>query len=355
MKRAIELAKMGMGFTNPNPLVGAVIVKDGRIIGEGYHERYGELHAERNAIKNSSESTEGADMYVTLEPCSHTGHQPPCTEAITDARIKRVFVGSFDPNPLVSGRGINYLREQGIEVITEVMRDECDALNDIFFHYITTKTPYVIMKTAMTADGKIATRTGNSKWITNELSRNAAHLTRKRVSAIMVGINTVLADDPMLNCRCDNPKNPVRIVCDSKLKIPLDCNLVKTAKEIPTIVATVSNDADRSDTLRNLGVDVIVTSGERVDIRELMVKLGERKIDSILVEGGGELHASVLEAGLVDMLQVYIAPKIFGGSDAKGAVGGKGVDKVLDAYMFSHPTVTMYGADVLIEYKKRVD
>lgn len=352
MQKAIELAKLGEGFTNPNPLVGAVIVKDGRIIGEGYHERYGGFHAERNAIKNATEPTDGADMYVTLEPCSHHGKQPPCCEAVVEAGIKNVYIGSQDPNPLVSGRGIEYLKSHGVNVITDVLKDECDAINKIFFHYITTKRPYVIMKTAMSIDGKCASYTGDSKWISNELSREDTHRTRKRVAGIMVGINTVLADNPMLNCRLDNPKNPVRIICDSKLRIPLDCKIAKTANDIPTYVATVSSDTEKIQKLETLGVKIIRTSGKRVNLNELISELGGLGIDSVLVEGGAELHASLLEAGLVNKLEIYIAPKIIGGKDAKTVVGGNGVELVSDAYMFKNPKITMFGDDIKIEYEK---
>lgn len=355
MRRAIELAKRGMGFTNPNPLVGAVIVKDGRIIGEGWHEYYGGLHAERNAIKNAAEDTAGADMYVTLEPCSHHGKQPPCTEAVAAAGIKRVFIGSSDPNPLVSGKGVAYLKDNGISVQTGVLEKECDELNEIFFHYITQKRPYIIMKTAMSADGKTASYTGDSKWITNELSRQNVHKTRKRVAAIMVGINTVIADDPMLNCRCDNPKNPIRIVCDSNLRIPENSQLVQTAREIPTIVATVSRNAAKIEALEKMGIEVIVTNGEKVNLPELMNELGRRGTDSVLVEGGATLHAALIESGLADKLQVYIAPKIIGGNEARSVVGGKGVEFVRDAYMFEKPVITTFGDDIMIEYSKKRD
>ncbi len=352
MREAIKEAERGFGFTNPNPLVGAVIVKDGRIVSRGYHERYGELHAERNAIKKATEDLKGADMYVTLEPCSHYGKQPPCTQAIVEAGIKRVYIGSRDPNPKVSGKGVEFLKKHGIEVFEDILKDECDKINEIFFHYITTKMPYVIMKLAMTADGKIATKTGHSKWITNSMSRENSHLTRKRVSAIMVGINTVLDDDPMLNCRCDSPKNPIRVVCDSKLRIPLECNLIRTANEIPTLVATVSDDKEKIDVLRNHGVDVIVTGGDKVDIKKLMVDLGKRGIDSILVEGGSTLHWSMLNEDLVDELHLYIAPKIIGGKEAKSAVGGAGLESLCDAFMFNSPQIQIFGDDVLITYKK---
>ena len=352
MRQAIELAKKGEGFTNPNPMVGAVIVKDGRIIGEGYHERYGGFHAERNALKNAVESVRGADMYVTLEPCSHYGKQPPCCEAVGDAGIKNVYIGSVDPNPLVSGKGIEYLKSCGVNVKTNILKDECDAINKIFFHYITTKTPYIIMKAGMTIDGKCATRTGNSKWISNELSREDAHKTRRRVAGIMVGINTVLQDNPKHNCRLENPKNPIRIICDSKLRIPLDCNIVKTANEIPTIIATVSGDIEKTKQLENLGIDIIRTTGESVDLKALIKELGHRGIDSVLLEGGNTLNASMLEAGLVNKLEIYIAPKIIGGVNSKPVVGGEGVALVKDAYMFSSPKVTMFGEDIKIEYER---
>lgn len=253
---------------------------------------------------------------------------------------------------MVSGKGVEYLRNHGIEVVEDVLKDECDALNDIFFHYITTNRPYVIMKISMTADGKTATYTGHSRWITNSESRDNSHLTRKRVAGIMVGINTVLVDDPMLNCRCDNPSNPLRIICDSDLRIPMDCNIVKTAGEIPTLIATVSNDKKKIENLVDKGIEVIVTSGEKVNLCELMDELGKRKIDSILVEGGATLHWSILNENLVNELQLYIAPKIIGGSSAKPAVGGKGVELLTDAFMFDPTKVEMFGKDVLITYKK---
>lgn len=350
MMRAIELAKLGTGFTNPNPLVGAVIVKNGKIIGEGWHEKYGSLHAERNALNNCVESPDGADMYVTLEPCCHHGKQPPCTDAVISSGIKNIYVGSYDPNPLVAAKSLDLLRRYGITVTDRVLKDKCDDLNRIFFHYITTGTPYVIMKTAVTMDGRIATRTGNSKWITNELSRQNVHNTRKRVAAVMVGINTVLADDPMLNCRTEQPSNGVRIVCDSNLRIPMDCNLVKTAREIPVIVACSCNNKDKIKNLNAAGVDVIVTDGTRVDLTMLMNELGKRKIDSVLVEGGAELNASLLKLGLVNKFQLYIAPKLIGGIGARPCVGGEGADLIKDAYKFKNPHVTKFGDDILIEY-----
>lgn len=351
MRRAIELAKKGEGWTSPNPLVGAVIVKEGRILGEGYHARYGELHSERNALNACMEPTEGADLYVTLEPCCHYGKQPPCVDAIVKAGIRRVFVGSDDPNPLVAGKGIAYLRAQGVLVETKVLKEECDALNPVFFHYIQHKTPYVVMKYAMTMDGKIAAYTGASKWITGEKAREHVQYQRKRFCAIMVGIGTVLADDPMLNCRLEGGKNPVRIVCDSHLRIPKDSQIVKTAKEIPTILATCEQDSLCHQPYFEAGCQILVLPEKdgHVDLSALMIELGNRQIDSILLEGGGTLNWEMLKAGLVHRVQAYLAPKLFGGATAKTPVEGSGVEAPSDAYRLEKTTLTCLGEDILVE------
>ena len=352
MRRAIELAKRGTGFVNPNPLVGAVIARNGEIIGEGYHARYGEPHAERNALRDCKGDPRGAVMYVTLEPCCHTGKQPLCTDAIIDSGIAKVFVGSDDPNALVSGRGIEELEEAGIEVVHSFLKEECDALNPIFFHYITTGTPYVIMKIAMTADGKTATRAGLSRWITGEESRYHVHETRKRCAAVMIGIGTVLADDPTLTCRIEHPSNPVRVICDSNLQIPMDCKLVATAKDIPTYIAACNPDKRKKELLEKRGVHVleIISTDGRVNLKSLMRKLGSLGIDSVLLEGGAALHEAALRAGIVQHVQVYIAPKMFGGVSAKSAVGGLGVYEVNEAYQLTRPTITQFGDDVLLEF-----
>ena len=353
MKRAMELAKKGFGFVNPNPLVGAVIVKDNKVIGEGYHTSYGNLHAEREAIKSLTESAEGADMYVTLEPCCHYGKNPPCTEAIIENKIKRVYVGSYDPNPLVAGKGIEILRDAGIEVIDGYMRKECDEINPIFFHYITTNEPYVIMKTAVTADGKTACANGDSKWITNEQSRENVHLTRKRCMAILTGVGTVIADDPMLNCRCENPKNPIRVICDSNLRIPQSSQIVKTAGKIPTIVATISDDKEKIKALQNAGVEIIKTAKDngRVNLKELISLLGKRKIDSVMIEAGATLNAAMLNSGKVNELHLYIAPKLIGGMDSMPFLGGKSPLKMADAHRLSSPEISTFGDDIMISYK----
>lgn len=360
MKRAIELAKKGLGYTNPNPMVGAVIVKEGKIIGEGYHERCGELHAERNAILHLSESAKGATIYVTLEPCCHYGKTPPCTEAIIDNKISRVVIGSRDPNPLVAGKGAKILREAGIEVVEDFCREECDTINEVFFHYITTKKPFVAMKYAMTVDGKIATWTGDSKWITGEEARGHVQTLRHRYMGIMAGIGTVLADDPMLNCRMEGGKDPIRIICDSNLRIPVSSQIVKTAKDVKTIVAMKKQEMTdelkkKMDLLKEHQIELIEVNEveDRLDINHLMELLGEKGIDSILLEGGGILNDSVLQAGYVKKAYVYMAPKIFGGSLAKSPVEGKGVSFAKEAYAFQIEKVEQIGEDLLVEMRKK--
>ncbi len=351
MKLALTLAEKGIGWTSPNPMVGAVIVKDGRIIGQGYHKCHGKLHAERDALASCTESPKGATMYVTLEPCCHQGKQPPCTEAILEAGITRVVVGSPDPNPLVAGKGIQILKEHGVFITQFVLEEECQALNQIFFHYIQTKRPYVTMKYAMTLDGKIATRTGASKWITGEAARNHVQQQRHRHRAIMVGIGTVLADDPLLTCRIEGSRSPVRIVCDSQLQTPLSSQLVTTALAFPTILATCCGDPLRKEAYEKKGCQVLTLPGQngRVNLTELMGVLGAMEIDSILLEGGSSLHWSALESGIVQKALVYVAPKIFGGDTAKSPVGGIGVFQPNQAIQFKDGTITRLGEDFLIE------
>ena len=352
MKRAIELAKKGIGNVHPNPLVGAVIVKNGKIISEDYHHKCGEFHAERNAIMKCSESMKGAEMYVTLEPCCHYGKTPPCTEAIIEQKIKRVVIGSRDPNPKVSGKGIKMLQEAGIEVIEDFMREECDRLNPVFFHYITTKTPYVVMKYAMTLDGKIATKTGASKWITGEAARAEVQHMRHRYMGIMAGIGTVLADDPMLNVRVEGWKSPIRILCDSGLRIPLDGQIVKSAGKYRTIVAYADseNTEAKRKRLHEMGVETICCPDEnnQVDLKKLMKYLGEEGIDSILLEGGGTLNDSALRAGIVQEVQAFIAPKLFGGMNSKTPVEGIGVRFPSEAVKLKCTDICQIGEDIRI-------
>ena len=352
MKRAIQLAKKGQGFTNPNPMVGAVIVKDGRIIGEGYHKKYKELHAERNAIASLKEDAKGSTMYVTLEPCCHYGKTPPCTEAIIENGISKVVIGSRDPNPLVAGKGVKILREHGIEVVCDFLKEECDKLNPVFFHYITTKMPYVTMKYAMTCDGKIATKNNDSKWITGENSRNEVQKMRHNNMGIVAGIGTVLADNPMLNVRIEGLKSPIRIICDSNLRIPMESEIVKTANKYKTIIAYVNGDSDKINALEEVGLILQKFSSKdgKVDLNELMQYLGEQNIDSIFVEGGANLNDSFMREGLVNRLEVFVAPKVFGGADARSPIEGMGVDFVSEAKEFSLENVRRIDEDILLSY-----
>ena len=355
MKEALSLAKKGMGFVSPNPMVGAVIVKDDKIIGSGYHMKYGGLHAERNAFAQCDSmgiDCRDADMYVTLEPCCHYGKTPPCTDAVIEHGIKRVFIGSSDPNPLVAGKGAEILRSHGIEVIEGVLKEECDELNEIFFHYITTHLPFVTMKYAMTIDGKIACCTGDSKWITGEEARSNVQFDRLKHSAIMVGIGTVLADDPMLTCRLENGRNPVRIICDTSLRTPLDSNIVHTAKDIPTIIAAACHDEKKIFDFEKAGCKIIQCGNENnssIDLNKLMKLLGEQGIDSILLEGGAQLNWSALNSGIVNKVQAYIAPKIFGGVSSKTPISGIGVNSPSEAFILEKSKIIQIGDDFLIE------
>lgn len=353
MQQAISLAKKALGYTSPNPLVGAVIVKNDKIIGEGYHHKAGEPHAERMALANCKESPFGATIYVTLEPCCHEGRTPPCTKALIEAGIKQVVIGSSDPNPLVKGKSVDLLRKSGILVTEHYLEKECDALNPIFFHYITTKMPYVALKYAMTADGKIATTTGASRWISNEASRQNAHTLRHRYSSIMVGIGTVLQDDPLLNCRIEHATQPLRIVCDTSLRIPLDSQMCQTAKTYPTIIAYGKDPLSKKKCLEDLGLTLweLPMQNGQVSLTHLMQKLGTHGIDSVLVEGGGAIHFSLLEANLAQKLYIYLAPKIFGGMTAKTPVGGNGILEPKDAFSLTLLTSQVLDGDILMEYE----
>lgn len=351
MALALELAKRGVGWASPNPMVGAVIVKEGRIIGQGWHEKCGQPHAERNALAACTESPQGSTIYVTLEPCCHYGRQPPCTQAILDAGIRRVVVGSGDPNPLVAGKGLALLRQAGVEITEHVLEDECVKLNEVFFHYIRTKRPYVVMKYAMTLDGKIAAYTGDSKWVTGAEARAHVQQLRHRYTGIMVGVGTVLADDPLLTCRIPGGRNPTRIICDTQLRTPLTAQVVTTAKDSPTLLATCCTDPKKRAAYEAAGCQVL-TGPERdghVDLNWLMDELGRREIDSILLEGGGTLNWAALEQGIVQKVLTYIAPKLAGGKEAKTPVEGTGISLMSQAIRLTHSTVTQIGEDFLIE------
>ena len=351
MKLALELAQQGRGWTSPNPMVGAVIVKDGKVLGQGYHTRCGQAHAEREALQSCTESPEGATLYVTLEPCCHQGRQPPCTQAILEAGIARVVVGSGDPNPLVAGKGIAQLREHGVEVTEHVLEEACNQLNFIFFHYIQTKRPYGAFKYAMTLDGKIAAYTGASRWITGEEARAHVHTLRSQYRGILVGVGTVLADDPMLTCRLPGGRNPIRIVCDTHLRTPLTAQVVQTAKEVDTLLATCCLDKDRWAPYQEAGCEILPLPEGRghVELSTLWEALGRREIDGLLLEGGGALAWSALEQGLVQRVYAYVAPMLLGGALAKSPVEGQGFPTPAQAARLRIAEVTRLGEDFLLE------
>lgn len=359
MRRAVSLALRGAGRVSPNPLVGAVLVKNERIIGEGYHEYYGGLHAERSALQDCirrGESPRGAEIYVTLEPCCHHGKQPPCTDALIEAGVSQVCIGSADPNPAAAGKGPAILRAHGISVTGHVLKEECVALNEIFFSYIQTGLPLVFLKYAMTLDGKIACHTGVSRWVTGSAARRHVHEMRNRCAAIMVGVNTVLQDDPLLTCRIPGGRNPVRIICDSSLRVPLSSRIVETARAVPTILATCCTDKKKQEPYLRAGCRILCcgSPGERVDLRTLMRCLGEEQIDSVLLEGGATLAWSALESGIAGKVQAYVAPRLFGGASAKTPIGGRGFDSPAQAVQLTQLKLTRLGDDFLFEgrYKK---
>ncbi len=353
----MELAERGEGAVNPNPLVGAVIVRNGRIIGAGWHERWGGPHAERNALSRCSEPAAGATMYVTLEPCCHHGKTPPCTEAVIAAGIKRIVIGLKDPNPMVAGKGIELLQQAGIEVESGVLEEELRHQNRLFLKYITTRRPWVVMKAAMTLDGKIATRTGDSRWVTGEEAREEVHRMRMRLMAIMVGIGTVEADNPMLNCRLEGAvRQPIRIVADSSARISLESELIKTARSIPTIVAhTAKASAEKVEQLALAGAKcwLLPEKEGHLDLGALMTRIGNEGIDGVLVEGGGTLNESLLQEGLIDEAALFIAPKFVGGSKAKSPIEGRGIAKMSKAVELEPFRIEQLGADVLIQAKMK--
>lgn len=353
MKMALELAARARGRTSPNPMVGAVVVKEGKVIGRGYHLKAGTPHAEIHALNEAGEAARGAVLYVTLEPCCHYGRTGPCTDAIIKAGVSRVVTAMTDPNPLVAGKGLRMLRSAGIEVSAGVMEVEALELNEVFIKYITTGRPFVVAKAAVSLDGKIATRSGKSKWITGERARAYGHQLRDWYDAIMVGIGTVLADNPSLTTRLPGGggRDPVRIIVDSRASIPINAMVLKQQSEAPTLIAATSGvPPERVDALRGSGVEVLVVNeGTQVDLGELMRLLGERGITSLLIEGGATLHGSAFSSQIVDKVAWFIAPKIIGGREAPGPVAGTGADSPSDAAALERVKVSRLGPDILVE------
>ena len=354
MNLALDLARKSEGQTNPNPLVGAVIVKSGKVVAKGYHEKAGLPHAEAIALNKAGTKARGADLYVNLEPCCHHGRTPPCTEAIISAGIKRVILGIRDPNRLVNGRGIRFLRKQGVEVVIGVLRRDCHKINEHFIKYITTGRPWVILKSAVSLDGKIATRTGDSKWITGSKARAYAHRLRSRVDAILVGAETVRMDDPQLTVRPKKKgmRNPVRIIVSGKGSISTSAKIFNNAhKERVIYVANASLPLIRKKKLQKIGVEVLLVKykKKKVDLPLLMDALGKIKITSIMIEGGSEISGNALKEKLVDKLIYFLAPKIIGGKNAPGPVGGQGISRIEDFIEVKEISIEKLGNDFVIE------
>jgi len=353
MKQALKLARKGLGKTSPNPMVGAVIVKDDRIIGQGYHHYFGGKHAEVDALQSARENVAGSTIYVTLEPCCYYGKTPPCTEALIGNKIKRVVIGALDPNPQVNGKGVEILKKHGIKTKVGVLEEECRRLNEPHFKYITTGLPFVTLKFAQTLDGRIATATGKSQWLSSAKFRRLAHKLRATSDAVMVGIETVLADDPQLTVRLVRGRNPTRIILDSRLRIPLKAQVIKSRELAPAIIATTPQaDEKNLSLLRSMGIEVLVVhedeAGE-VDLNQLLKTLGERGISSVLVEGGAGVITSLLRQNLADKVIIAVAPKIMG----KGieAVGELNIREVSQTLALSFNRIYRIGPDLVVEAK----
>jgi diaminohydroxyphosphoribosylaminopyrimidine deaminase/5-amino-6-(5-phosphoribosylamino)uracil reductase len=351
MRRALQLAALGRGRTSPNPMVGAVVVRDGAEVGCGYHRAAGQPHAEAEALRAAGPQARGATLYVNLEPCPHHGRTPPCTDAILAAGVRRVVVAMEDPDPRVRGRGLVRLREAGVEVAVGVLEGEARRLNEAYVKHRTAHLPWVTCKWAMSADGRIATRSGASRWITGTEARQFAHLLRDQHDAVLVGSGTALRDDPALTCRIPGGRDPLRVVVDSTLRLPPHARLLREGTS-PVVVATTPRaEAERVDRLTRAGAEVWVCEpeGGRVCLRDLLRRLAERGVVSVLVEGGGALHASLLEAGLVDRVVALVAPVLVGGVESPGPVSGRGVADLGEALRLENVTVRRLGEDVCLE------
>ncbi len=357
MRKALALAARARGLTSPNPMVGAVIVKNGKIVGEGYHKKAGTPHAEVIAIENAGEKAGGSTLYISLEPCCHKDKRtPPCTRKIISAGIKKVVIAMSDPNPKVSGKGIDELEAAGIRVVSGVLKDKAAALNEFYVKHITTGLPFVVLKVAMTLDGKIATPEGESKWITGQKARTAVHALRGSVDAILTAIGTIKADNPQLTCRTEEDRNPARVIIDPSLEVRPDSNVLCIPPE--TIIAmrnaretaaTRSEVDEKKRVLLSKGAQIIEYSGEKLDMKWLMRELGKMGVVSVLVEGGSSLNSYCLESGIVDKVMFFIAPKIIGGKSSFPAVGGRAFRRLEEAYRVDNIAVKRIGEDILIE------
>ena len=362
MRMAIELAKKGAGGVNPNPMVGAVVVKNGEVIGRGYHKFFGGPHAEVYALEEAGKEAEGATIYVTLEPCSHYGKTPPCAKKIIDMGIKKCFIGSSDPNPKVAGRGVAMLKEAGIEVVENVLKEECDEVNQVFFKYIKTKIPYLFVKCGITLDGKIALSNGISKWITNSIAREKVQYYRNKFMGIMVGINTVLTDNPSLTARIENGVNPFRIIVDPNLQIDENCKVVKNNEDEKTVIITsqknlFTEDAENTEIqikqkrlAEENKVKFIFIDGEKFSFRKMLEEIGKTGIDSVLLEGGETLISLAFEENAIDGGEIFIANKILGDSSAKPFISGFVREKMEEAVQLTNVRNNIYGENVGMEF-----
>ena len=351
MRRALRLAEKGRGRTSPNPMVGAILLKGGRVVGEGYHAKAGEAHAEIVALQRAGEGARGAILYLNLEPCAHTGKTPPCAPRVVQAGVKRVVVGMEDPNPLVKGKGIGILKSAGIDFEVGILKKECQRLNEAFCKYILKKEPFVILKAAVTLDGKIATRNGDSKWISGETSRRFVHKLRDQVDGVLVGIGTVLKDDPLLTARVRGGRDPCRIVLDSGLKISEEARVIGNPPSKAIIVVTELAPRDRIERLEKRGVQILIVDSRdgRVNLRSCLSRLGEMGIMSLLVEGGSRINGSFLDEGLIDKLFLFLCPKLIGDHQAPGIFGGRGVSHLQEAIALKEIKTRKMGEDILLE------
>lgn len=346
MDLALKNAQAMKGQTDPNPLVGSVIVNDNRVVGIGAHLKAGEPHAEIHALRMAGEKAKGGTIYVTLEPCSHHGRTGPCAVAIVEAGLKRVVIATLDPNPVVSGNGVKILKDAGIEVIIGVRQEESQKMNEVFNKFIVQKQPFVTLKSGITLDGKIATHTSHSKWITSEEARNDVHHLRNENMAILVGVNTVIKDNPELTTRIPNGRNPIRVILDSTLKIPLESRVIRDKQAATWIFTSEHYDKEKRNTLEDLGISVFQTSGaKQVDPKDVVQILGEKLVSSLLIEGGGTINASFLENKLIDKVILYIAPKLIGGQHAPTFLEGAGIAKMGDAVELLDVDVIKVGKD----------
>ena len=351
MQRTLRLAAAGRGRTSPNPVVGAVLVKRGKVVGEGYHAKIGEAHAEIMALRQAGERAKGAVLYLNLEPCTHFGRTPPCVPQVVKAGLKRVVIGMEDPNPLVNGKGIEALRKSGLDVKVGILGEECRKLNEAFCKYILKKQPFVVLKAAATLDGKIATRHGDSKWISGEASRRLVHRLRDQVDGVLVGIGTVLRDDPLLTARMKEGREPYRIVLDSRLKIPEDARVFEHSPSEVILATTGSAPHEKIERLEKKGVRVLIidSRGGRVDLRTCLNKLGEMGLMNILVEGGSQINGSFLDEGLIDKFLLFLSPRWLGDPQAPGIFGGRGVSSLKEAVGLKEIKTKRIGEDIFVE------